>query len=357
MLLFYLVVSTLNALVAILPALVIKRLIDHTLPARDAGELTALAAALAGIYIANTALNLGAAYVGERIALGIILNLRLALFDHLQRMPLAFFTRTQTGMLQSRLNNDVGEVNSFFTQTASSTVTDLLSIAFTLAAMLALSPLVTLFVCLLIPVLLVPAEYVARRSRVLNRLQMKRWGAMNATTAERFNVAGALLVKLFGRYDRELRAFAERVTLIRNTAIQTEMLSTLFGSALGLAGSLAVVAIYFVGGRSSGFTRRPSTWPTRASSWPPAWSPSSASSKCWTLPTPSRSGPAPGIWSTRAARSSWRTSGSATQHPSATRSLRWRRKSPARRARTGSCRQSPRIGSCGAFRCARSPAP
>src|SRR5438105_702371 len=249
-LLFYLVVSTLNALVAILPALVIKRLIDHTLPARDAAELTALAAALAGIYIANTALNLGAAYVGERIALGIILNLRLALFDHLQRMPLAFFTRTQTGMLQSRLNNDVGEVNSFFTQTASSTVTDLLSIAFTLAAMLALSPLVTLFVCLLIPVLLVPAEYVARRSRVLNRLQMKRWGAMNATTAERFNVAGALLVKLFGRYDRELRAFAERVTLLRNTAIQTEMLSTLFGSALGLAGSLAVVAIYFVGGRS-----------------------------------------------------------------------------------------------------------
>ncbi|HEX6349725.1 MAG TPA: ABC transporter ATP-binding protein [Candidatus Dormibacteraeota bacterium] len=249
-LLVYLATSIANAIFAILPALAIKRLIDQALPSRDLAQLTWLAAGLAGLYIANTALNLGAAYLGERIALGIILNLRLSLFDHLQRMPLAFFTRTQTGMLQSRLNNDVGEVNSFFTQTASSTITDVLSIAFTLVAMVALSPLVTLFVCLLIPVLLVPAEFVARRSRRLNREQMKRWGAMNATTAERFNVSGALLVKLFGRYERELRSFAEKVTQIRNTAIQTEMLSVLFGSSLGLAGSLAVVAIYLVGGRS-----------------------------------------------------------------------------------------------------------
>ena len=250
LLLFYLTVSTAQALVSILPALAIKELIDHALPARDVGELGWLAAGLAGLYITGTGLNMGAAYLGERIALGIILRLRLDLFDHLQRMPLAFFTRTQTGMLQSRLNNDVGEVNSLFTQTASSTVTDLLSIGFTLAAMAALSLPVTVAVLVLIPVLLVPAELVARRSRRLNREQMKRWGEMNSTTAERFNVSGALLVKLFGRYDRELRAFAEKVTKIRNTAIQTEMLGTLFGSSLGLAGSLAVVAIYWIGGRS-----------------------------------------------------------------------------------------------------------
>src|SRR5438067_9262533 len=158
LLLVYLVIDVASAAVSILPALVIKRLIDHALPARATGELALLAATLAGLFIAGTALNMAGSYIGERIAHGIILNLRLALFDHLQRMPIAFFTRTQTGMLQSRLNNDVGEVNSFFTQTASSTVTDLLSIAFTLAAMLALSPLVTLFACLLIPVLLVPAE-------------------------------------------------------------------------------------------------------------------------------------------------------------------------------------------------------
>jgi ATP-binding cassette subfamily B protein len=164
-------------------------------------------------------------------------------------MPLAFFTRTQTGIIQSRLNNDVGEVNALFTHTASAAVTDVLSIGFTLVAMLALSPVVTLAVVLLIPVLLVPAEFVARRSRRLNREQMKRWGEMNAATAERFNVSGALLVKLFGRYDRELRAFSEKVTKIRNTAVQTEMLGTLFGSSLGLAGSLAIVAIYLIGGR------------------------------------------------------------------------------------------------------------
>jgi len=244
LLLFYLLVTTAQATVSILPALVIRRLIDHALPARAVTELGWLAAILAGLFIAGTVFNLAGAYIGERIALGIILNLRLSLFDHLQRMPLAFFTRTQTGMLQSRLNNDVGEVNALFTHTASSTITDVFSIGFTLVAMAALSPTVTFFVCLLIPVLLIPAEFVARRSRRLNKEQMKRWGAMNATTAERFNVSGALLVKLFGRYDRELRSFAEKVTLIRNTAIQTEMLGTLFGSSLGLAGSLAVVAIY-----------------------------------------------------------------------------------------------------------------
>jgi ATP-binding cassette subfamily B protein len=249
LLLFYLVVTTVQAIVSILPALVIRRLIDHALPARDLGELTLLAGELAGLFIGGTGLLLAGAYIGERIATGMILNLRLALFDHIQRMPLAFFTRTQTGMIQSRLNNDVGEVNALFTHTASAAVTDLLSIAFTLVAMFALSPVVTLAVILLIPVLLVPAEFVARRSRRLNREQMKRWGEMNTATAERFNVSGALLVKLFGRYDRELRSFSEKVTKIRNTAVQTEMLGTLFGGSLGLAGSLAIVAIYLLGGR------------------------------------------------------------------------------------------------------------
>jgi ATP-binding cassette subfamily B protein len=249
LLLFYLVVTTVQAIVSILPALVIRRLIDHALPARDLGELSLLAGELAGLFIGGTGLLLAGAYIGERIATGMILNLRLALFDHVQRMPLAFFTRTQTGMIQSRLNNDVGEVNALFTHTASAAVTDLLSIAFTLVAMFALSPVVTLAVILLIPVLLVPAEFVARRSRRLNREQMKRWGEMNTATAERFNVSGALLVKLFGRYDRELGSFSEKVTKIRNTAVQTEMLGTVFGGSLGLAGSLAIVAIYLLGGR------------------------------------------------------------------------------------------------------------
>jgi ATP-binding cassette subfamily B protein len=249
LLLFYLVVTTVQAIVSILPALVIRRLIDHALPARDLGELSLLAGELAGLFIGGTGLLLAGAYIGERIATGMILNLRMALFDHIQRMPLAFFTRTQTGMIQSRLNNDVGEVNALFTHTASAAVTDLLSIAFTLVAMFALSPVVTLAVILLIPVLLVPAEFVARRSRRLNREQMKRWGEMNTATAERFNVSGALLVKLFGRYDRELGSFSEKVTKIRNTAVQTEMLGTVFGGSLGLAGSLAIVAIYLLGGR------------------------------------------------------------------------------------------------------------
>src|SRR5438874_33739 len=125
-----------------------------------------------------------------------------------------------------------------------------LLLVYPLVAMAALSPAVTLAVCLLIPLLLVPAEFVGRRMRRINKELMKRWGAMEAATAERFNISGALLVKLFGRYDRELTAFGQKAAQIRTAAIQTEMLGVLFGSALGLAGSLAVVAIYWMGGLS-----------------------------------------------------------------------------------------------------------
>jgi ATP-binding cassette, subfamily B, bacterial len=247
-LLLYVVLTAATSLANVLPALVIQRLIDQALPHRDAALLGLLVLALGGLYAATNGLQLAARWIGLHIGSGIIIGLRRALFDHLQRLPLAFFTRAQTGLIQGRVNNDVSEVNSLLTNTVSSAVSNLLSIAFTLAAMLALSWRVTLAVLVIVPLVLVPAELVGRRARRINRESMKRWGAVSVMTTERFNVAGALLVKLFGQPDAELAEFTRRVRRLRETNVQSQLLNAAFGGALSLAGSLAVVAIYWFGG-------------------------------------------------------------------------------------------------------------
>ena len=162
----------------------------------------------------------------------IILGLRKALYDRIQRMPLVFFTRAQTGLLQGRLNWDVQQVDQLFTGTISSAVTDSLSLGFTLAAMLVLSWQVTGVVLLLIPLALIPAELVSRRVRTLNKERSQRWGAMNVATAERFNVAGALLVKLFGRYEADLADFSDRVRRIVGLSVRINVNQSVFSGAL-----------------------------------------------------------------------------------------------------------------------------
>jgi ATP-binding cassette subfamily B protein len=247
-LLLYVVLTAVTSLANVLPALVIQQLIDHALPHRDTALLGLLVLALGGLYATTNGLQVAARWIGLHIGSGIIIGLRRALFDHLQRLPLAFFTRAQTGLIQGRVNNDVSEVNSLLTNTVSSAVSNLLSIAFTLAAMLALSWRVTLAVLVIVPFVLVPAELVGRRARRINRESMKRWGAVSVMTTERFNVAGALLVKLFGQPDTELAEFTRRVRRLRETNVQSQLLTAVFWGALSLAGSLAVVAIYWFGG-------------------------------------------------------------------------------------------------------------
>jgi ATP-binding cassette subfamily B protein len=248
LLLLYLAVTAVAGLVQILPAFVIQRIIDQALPGRDPRQLALLSLSLGGLYIVNTGLMITGRWIGLRIGSGIILTLRAALYDRIQRLPLAFFTRAQTGLIQSRLNNDVGQVNGLLTDTVSSAVTDVLSLAFTLVAMFALSWQVSVAVLAIVPPVLLTAEVVGRRARLLHRDMMKRWGAMNVATAERFNVAGALLVKLFGKPENELERFQERIQRIRDTSVRSELLLVSFGGVLGLAGSLALVAIYWIGG-------------------------------------------------------------------------------------------------------------
>jgi ATP-binding cassette subfamily B protein len=247
-LLLYLGITTANGVVQVLPALVIKRLIDVALPRRDARQLALLAILLGLLFIASSALLIIGRWIGLQIGSGIIVTLRRTLYDHLQRMPLAFFTRAQTGLVQSRIFNDVAQVDALLTDTASSALTDVVSLTFTLATMLTLSWQVSLAVLAMVPLVLVPAEFVGRRSRVLNRELRKRWGAMNVSTAERLNVAGALLVKLFGRPDAELEDFSERIRRVRDLSVQSQLLGVGFGGVLTLAGSLALVGIYWVGG-------------------------------------------------------------------------------------------------------------
>src|SRR5579859_7757337 len=244
----YFAATGLFGLIDVMPPLVIQRLIDLALPHRDAALLAALALALGVLYLLSTGLRMASRWTNLHISSGIIITLRRALFDHLQRLPLAFFTRAQTGLIQSRVNDDSNEVSSLLTDTVSSAVSDVLGLAFTLAAMLALSWRVTLAVIVIVPLVLVPAELVGRRARRVNRDRMKRSGAVSAFTGERFNVAGALLVKLFGRSELELEEFTRRVRRLREASVQSQLLSTLLGGGLSLTGSLAVVAIYWVGG-------------------------------------------------------------------------------------------------------------
>jgi ATP-binding cassette, subfamily B, bacterial len=247
-LLVYVVITALTGLVDILPALVIQHLIDQALPHHDRALLALLVLALGVLYVATSGLRLAGRWIGLHIGSGIIIGLRRALFDHIQRLPLAFFTRAQTGLIQGRVNNDVSEVNVLLTDTVSSAVSDFLSLAFTLAAMFALSWRITLAVVFIVPLVLVPAEVVGRRARRINRESMKRWGAVSVMTAERFNVAGALVVKLFGRPEAELEEFTRRIRRLREAGVQSQLLGATFWGVLSLAGSLAVVAIYWFGG-------------------------------------------------------------------------------------------------------------
>jgi ATP-binding cassette subfamily B protein len=249
-LLLYVLVTSANGLFQIAPALVVQRIIDRAIPGRDPALLAGLVAALAGLYLLTSGLNMAGRWLGLHIGSGMMISLRRALFDHLQRMPLTFFTRAQTGLIQSRVHEDSSEVNALLTDTFSAAVSDVLNVGLTLAAMFVLSWRVTLAVLVIVPFVLVPAELVGRRAREINRERMRRGGAVNVMTTERFNVAGALLVKLFGRPEGELEEFTRRVRRMREAGVRSQLLIGLLWVGLSLAGSLAVAAIYWVGGVS-----------------------------------------------------------------------------------------------------------
>jgi len=238
-----------DSVVGILPPLVFRAIIDnHAIPRRLAG-LNWLALLALGLALADAALVVAQRWWSARIGEGLIFDLRSTLYDHVQRMPLAFFTRTQTGALISRMNNDVLGAQQAFTGTLGSVVQNSVVVIVTLSVMIALEWRLTLLALVVVPAFIIPAKRVGRRMQRLTKRSFELSAEMNANMTERFNVSGALLVKLFGHPARESADFADKAAKVRDIGVKTAFYGRIFFAALGLLAATGTVAIYWLGAR------------------------------------------------------------------------------------------------------------
>ncbi|MEV6487396.1 ABC transporter ATP-binding protein [Actinoplanes sp. NPDC051633] len=215
----------------------------------DAASLVVrLALLIAGLAVVDAFLSLAQRWYSARIGEGIILDLRTKVYDHVQRMPLQFFTRTQTGALVSRLNNDVTGAQRAFTSTLSGVVSNVIQLVLTAAVMFSLSWQITVLSLVLLPLFIIPARRVGKRLAEITRESYNLDAKMNATMTERFNVSGALLVKLFGRPEVEADRFGARAARVRDIGVQQAMYSRTFFVAMLLVASLAQALTYGLGG-------------------------------------------------------------------------------------------------------------
>jgi ATP-binding cassette, subfamily B, bacterial len=238
------------AVVGALPPLLIKTLIDKGIKNHDMGLVNLLAAEMVGLALAITAISLLNRWFASRIGEGLIYDLRTALYDHVQRMPIAFFTRTQTGSLMSRLTSDVLDAQNSV-GTVASVVSDVMTLVATLGFMAALSLPITLLALSVVPPFVLLDRLLAKRITRLSRHRMNLNASMSTTMNERFNVSGALLVKLFGRPDHEQREFARRAAAVRDTGVQQALLGRILFAALSLVGAVGTAAVYWLGGRAA----------------------------------------------------------------------------------------------------------
>ena len=213
-----------------------------------AGAVVRIAILIAALAIVDAMLSLGQRWYSARIGEGSIYRLRTQVYDHVQRMPLQFFTRTQTGALVSRLNNDVIGAQQAFTSTLSGIVSNVIQLVLTAAVMFSLSWPITVLSLAMLPLFVWPARRVGRRLAAITRESYQLDAKMNATMTERFGVAGALLVKLFGRPEDEATRFSERADRVRDIGIQQAMFSRTFFVSMLLVASLAQALTYGLGG-------------------------------------------------------------------------------------------------------------
>jgi ATP-binding cassette subfamily B protein len=243
----FLVAIVVDALIALVPPFAFRAILDTAIPNKDRTLISVLAALVVGQSLADAGLSIVQRWCSARIGEGMIYDLRVALFEKVQRMPIAFFTRTQTGALTSRLNNDVIGAQNAVTSTLGSVVSNVVVLITTLAAMLALEWRLTLLALVVLPVFIFPAKRVGRKLQAISRENMNTNAEMNSQMAERFNVSGAQLVKLFGRSRDEVDLFSSRAARVRDTGIRSAMYGRVFFVALGLVGALGAAAIYGVG--------------------------------------------------------------------------------------------------------------
>ncbi len=243
----FLVAIVADALIGLVPSFAFRAILDRGIPHRDRVLITVLAGLVVAQAVADAGLTIVQRWCSARVGEGLIYDLRVALFVKVQRMPIAFFTRTQTGALTSRLNNDVVGAQTAVTSTLGSVVSNVVVLITTLAAMLALEWRLTLIALAVLPLFVVPAKRVGRKLQAISRENMNTNAEMNSQMAERFNVAGAQLVKLFGRSGDEIDTFSERAGRVRDTGIRAAMYGRVYFVALGMVGALGAAAIYGLG--------------------------------------------------------------------------------------------------------------
>ncbi|MDP3969513.1 MAG: ABC transporter ATP-binding protein [Nocardioides sp.] len=244
----FLTVVVVDASLVVVTPLLIKRIVDDGIVPGDGALVTRLALGIAGVAILSAGIAVLVGWLSSRIGENLIYALRTQVFGHVQRMSLAFFTRTQTGALVSRLNNDVIGAQRAFTSTLSGTVANTISVVVVGITMLALSWQVTLLCLTLFPVLFIASRWVGNTLAGLTRNQMDGNADLGNTMTERFNVGGALLLKLFGRRDEEDAHFGTKAARVRDLGIRIALVTRIFTATLMLVPALATALVYGVGG-------------------------------------------------------------------------------------------------------------
>ncbi len=244
----FLTLVVLDAGIVVAVPLLLRDLVDDGVIPKAGDVVVRLALLVAALAVADAALGIAQRWFSSRIGEGLILRLRTEVFAHVLRQPIAFFTRAQTGSLVSRLNSDVIGAQQAFTSVLSSVVSNAVSLLLIVAAMATLSWQLTLGALALVPFFLIPAKIMGRRLSELTRTMMTANAELGTRMTERFNVAGALLVKLFGTPEREEHEYAVRARLVRDTGVKIAMNRTVFMVAMSLVAALATAMVYGVGG-------------------------------------------------------------------------------------------------------------
>ncbi|HET9441908.1 MAG TPA: ABC transporter ATP-binding protein [Acidimicrobiales bacterium] len=244
----FLALSTVGAVLGVATPVLAGQAVDAIVEGRDRSTVLVLAGLIAVLAVAGAGLGMLERLQSSRIGEGLIYDLRRAVFDHVQAMPLAFFTRTRTGALVSRLNNDVIGAQRAFTSALSGVLTNVISLALAVAVMARLSWQITLLALVLLPIFVIPARRVGRTVGRLEREAADHNAAMTSQMTERFSAPGALLVKLFGRPVEESAEFARRAERVQHIGVRSAMAMEVFIRALLLVSGLAQALIYGLGG-------------------------------------------------------------------------------------------------------------
>jgi len=245
----YLVTVVVDALLVVATPLLLKRLIDEGVIPGNSGLVTSLAVAVAAIALIDALFNMIGRWYSAKIGEGLIFDLRSAVFDHVQTQSIAFFTRTQTGALISRINQDVIGAQQAFTATLSGVISNVLSLVLVLVTMMILSWQITIISLLLLPLFLAPTKWVGKKLQFLTKESFNLNAEMSSLMTERFNVSGALLVKLYGNERSESRSFSHRARRVANIGVSIALLNRSFFIALTSVAAIATAIAYGIGGQ------------------------------------------------------------------------------------------------------------